>query len=102
MDAFEAAVQASGAPPGAPLSVGGPLAAPETLDEPQGGASVAGSPWETACQMYCPSPHAVCCNNSAVAKFYNKRLGDATADLEGLVHGNPVGEILAFRVYGVR
>ncbi|KAL8429030.1 hypothetical protein ACSSS7_006821 [Eimeria intestinalis] len=46
-------------------------------------------PWAAASQVYYPSAQAVCCNNLAVAKLYNKNLDDATATLEGLVHGNP-------------
>ena len=78
-DAFEAAVHASGAPLGVAVSGdgGGPLKTEE-------------DPWGTACEMCCPPAHAVCCNNGAVAKFYGKRLEDATADLEGFIQGNPV------------
>ncbi|OEH78383.1 hypothetical protein cyc_06228 [Cyclospora cayetanensis] len=94
VDAFEAAVHACGSSSlVSPLSVAAmPMNGCEgPLGSPTPSAAEGRDPWKTACDMFCPPAHAVCCNNAAVARFYSKRLADATAALEGLVHGNPDG-----------
>ena len=91
-EAFEAALHASSR-----MSLGSSLGFPlgvcvndkESAEEEQEKDEDEDS-WDAACLMFSPTPHAVCCNNSAVAKFFSKRLEDATTALEGLVHGNPV------------